>query len=88
LCHTYRFRGHHVGDINRPYRSTDEEQSWINERDPIGTLARWLSQEGIADGADLERIEQRIRMEIDAGLRVALNAPYPDPREVTTDVYA
>jgi pyruvate dehydrogenase E1 component alpha subunit len=88
LCHTYRFRGHHVGDINRPYRSTDEEQSWINERDPIGTLARWLSQEGMADGAALERIEEQVRMEIEAGVQAALEAPYPDPREVTTDVYA
>ena len=88
LCRTYRFRGHHVGDINRPYRTSDEEQGWIKERDPVATLTRWLSHQGMADGAALERIEQRVRAEIDAGLRLALDAPYPDPAEVTTDVYA
>ena len=28
LCRTYRFRGHHVGDIDRPYRSREEEEKW------------------------------------------------------------
>jgi acetoin:2,6-dichlorophenolindophenol oxidoreductase subunit alpha len=87
LCRTYRFRGHHVGDINRPYRTTDEERAWI-ERDPVRMLARWLSQEGVSDGAALERIEQEVRAEIEAGVRFAIDAPYPDPREVTSNVYA
>ena len=29
LCNTYRYHGHHVGDINREYyRSKQEEQHW------------------------------------------------------------
>ncbi len=33
---TYRYSGHHVGDINREYyRSKQEEQHWKTERDPI-----------------------------------------------------
>ena len=36
LCNTYRYHGHHVGDINREYyRSKQEEQTWKTERDPI-----------------------------------------------------
>src|ERR1700689_1324775 len=36
LCSTYRYRGHHVGDINREYyRSKKEEQRWLAESDPI-----------------------------------------------------
>ena len=36
LCNTYRFTGHHVGDISREYyRSKPEEQTWKTERDPI-----------------------------------------------------
>src|SRR5881628_137875 len=39
LCHTYRFRGHHVGDVNRDhYRTKQEEQRWVSERDPIAIL--------------------------------------------------
>jgi enoyl-CoA hydratase/carnithine racemase len=33
---TYRFHGHHVGDINRDYYRTKEEETfWKTERDPI-----------------------------------------------------
>ena len=36
FCNTYRFHGHHVGDVNREYyRSKQEEQIWKTERDPI-----------------------------------------------------
>ena len=41
LCNTYRYRGHHVGDINREYyRTKKEEQKWMAERDPIKILKR------------------------------------------------
>jgi TPP-dependent pyruvate/acetoin dehydrogenase alpha subunit len=38
---TYRYHGHHVGDINREYyRSKDEEADWKdNVRDPITAFA-------------------------------------------------
>ena len=41
LGNTYRYSGHHVGDINREYyRSKQEEQHWKTERDPIMQSAR------------------------------------------------
>jgi acetoin:2,6-dichlorophenolindophenol oxidoreductase subunit alpha len=88
LCHTYRFRGHHVGDINRFYRTGEEEAQWARERDPIRLLGAWLVQERIADGASLAQIEQEVRAEIAAGVQFALDAPYPEPGEVTQHVYA
>jgi pyruvate dehydrogenase E1 component alpha subunit len=43
-CHTYRYRGHHVGDINRGYyRTKEEEEEWSTTRDPIQRLADWLT---------------------------------------------
>ena len=43
LCHTYRYLGHHVGDINREYyRSKEEELEWKTQRDPLRMLAGWL----------------------------------------------
>jgi len=88
LCQTYRFRGHHVGDINRPYRPPEEEQAWSRERDPLKILARWLIEQRVTDAAGLERIEQDVRAEVAAGLKFALEAPYPSPNEVEQDVYA
>ncbi|MBN1889535.1 MAG: pyruvate dehydrogenase (acetyl-transferring) E1 component subunit alpha [Thermoflexales bacterium] len=89
LCHTYRYRGHHVGDVNRGfYRSREEEQSWMTERDPLKILARWLIEQQQATADVLERIEQDVRAEAEAAVQFALDAPYPDPSEVDKHVYA
>ena len=42
-CNTYRYHGHHVGDIARAYyRPKAEEQEWVTERDPITLHGEWL----------------------------------------------
>jgi pyruvate dehydrogenase E1 component alpha subunit len=88
VCHTYRFRGHHVGDINRShYRSAEEEEAWSRERDPIRLLGLFLIRQRLADAPTLEKIDQNVRAEIAAGVQFALEAPYPDPSEVTQNVY-
>jgi pyruvate dehydrogenase E1 component alpha subunit len=89
LCHTYRFRGHHVGDVNRAYyRSRDEEQAWATGRDPLIILRRKLIDEHMADDAVLDGIADEVRGEIARGLDFALRAPYPDASEVDRSVYA
>ncbi len=86
---TYRQRGHHVGDIDRTYyRSKDEERRWAEERDPLRALAQVLISDGTADAAAFDRIEEEVRTEISEGVKFALEAPYPSPAEVTEDVYA
>jgi acetoin:2,6-dichlorophenolindophenol oxidoreductase subunit alpha len=51
LANTYRYHGHHVGDVDRSYyRSKKEEELWRSEqRDPLALLAKWLLAEGVAD---------------------------------------
>lgn len=89
LCHTYRFLGHHVGDVNRAYyRNKDEEQRWRATRDPLQVLAAWMAAQRLAAPADLAQVESRVRAEVTSGLEFALNAPYPDPHEVDQHVYA
>jgi len=51
-------------------------------------LAGWLVEQGMADEATFEQIEQKVRAEVEAGEQFALNAPFPDPDEVEQDVYA
>jgi TPP-dependent pyruvate/acetoin dehydrogenase alpha subunit len=89
LCNTYRYHGHHVGDINREYyRSKQEEQTWKTERDPIANLAAWLMEQKLADATMLEAL----RAEIDSGMQKAVEfatkAPYPSPDKASEDVYA
>ncbi len=88
-ANTYRFHGHHVGDISREYyRPKQEEQLWKGERDPLKVMSAWLTSEGIADAASLEQIHAEVQKEIDAGAQFALTAPYPAPERVVEDVYA
>jgi acetoin:2,6-dichlorophenolindophenol oxidoreductase subunit alpha len=89
LCNTYRYTGHHVGDINREYyRSKQEELEWKTKRDPIKNLAGWLITEKLADAASLEAIEIEVRAEMKAAVEFAIAAPYPGVEEVEQDVYA
>ena len=89
LANTYRYPGHHVGDVDRSYyRSKAEEQLWRDERDPLAQLTSWLEEGQHADRDLLQRIEEEARAEIEQGLEFALEAPFPDPSEVTEDVFA
>lgn len=89
VCNTYRFLGHHVGDVNRDYyRSKDEENYWRTDRDPLKNLAAWLTATGLAETSIFGQIEQDIANEVTAAVEFALNAPFPNPEEVTEDVYA
>lgn len=89
LCNTYRYRGHHVGDIDRAYyRSKEEELDWMTNRDPLKILARWLIDQKLADQEIFEQIEAEVKDEIEAGAEFAIQAPYPDASEVDQHVYA
>jgi TPP-dependent pyruvate/acetoin dehydrogenase alpha subunit len=88
VCNTYRFHGHHVGDVDRAYyRTKEEETSWVGERDPLRILSEWLLADGRANREALERIEGEIAEEVEAAVAYALDAPYPDPAEVDQHVY-
>src|ERR1035438_72832 len=89
LCNTYRYHGHHVGDINREYyRSKQEEQTWKTERDPIANFGKWLVEQKIADGAALDQIQAELESEMKKAVDFAVSAPYPAVSEVDEDVYA
>ena len=89
ICNTYRYYGHHVGDIARSYyRSKEEEQRWMTQRDPLTLLSNWLIEQQQVNAPVFQQVEQRVRTEVEAGVQFALNAPYPEPNEVDQDVYA
>ena len=89
LCNTYRYRGHHVGDIKRDYyRAKEEEQEWMKTRDPILRLASSMIEQGQTTRAVLDRIDAELKTEMDAAVEFAIKAPYPTVDEVEQDVYA
>jgi pyruvate dehydrogenase E1 component alpha subunit len=89
VLNTYRFNGHHVGDIDRTYyRSKQEEQEWKEKRDPITVLGNWLAREKVASEKELAAIRDEIKADAEAAVRYALDAPYPPANEVDMHVYA
>jgi TPP-dependent pyruvate/acetoin dehydrogenase alpha subunit len=89
LCNTYRYHGHHVGDINREYyRSKQEEQTWKTQRDPVLNLRNWLIEQKLADAGTLDRWHSELESEMKKSMEFAIAAPYPGIDQVEQDVYA
>jgi TPP-dependent pyruvate/acetoin dehydrogenase alpha subunit len=88
LLNTYRYHGHHVGDINRTYyRSKQEEQHWKDTRDPIVNFGDWLVAEKLASSEELQTMQTDIKAEAKAAVEYALNAAYPAAEDVTKHVF-
>ena len=86
---TYRYHGHHVGDINREYyRSKDEERDWKDNRDPIVRFGAWLVDQQIATEDEIQAMQADIKADATAAVDYALNAKYPDAVEVDMHVFA
>lgn len=79
MCHTYRFFGHYTGDLNRAYRTKEEENFWKENRDPIKLLESQLR--------DFEKIREAVQKEVGDAIKFAFDAPYPEASEVTNHVY-
>jgi TPP-dependent pyruvate/acetoin dehydrogenase alpha subunit len=80
-AHTTRLRGHYEGDAE-PYRPEGQVLE-LQARDPL-TLARtaW------GDDERALAVERAAEEEMDAAVRTALAAPYPEPSAVLEDIYA
>ena len=89
LANTYRYKGHHVGDVSREYyRPKQEESDWMTYRDPIQMLGDLLLAEKIADKSKLDAIHAEAKTEIDAAVAFATKSPYPSVSQVQEDMYA
>lgn len=85
---TYRYHGHHVGDINREYyRSKQEEKDWLENRDPITRFGDWLAKEGIASADELDAVKAEVSADAKEAVAYALEAGYPDVSEVDQHVF-
>lgn len=84
--YTYRARGHYEPD-DQSYVDPTELQNW-KKKDPIEAEKRRLLEAGQLDDARLQEIQQRVKDTIAAAAAFASEAPFPDARELTTDLYA
>jgi len=82
---TYRYRGHSRTDTG-PYRPAGELEAWM-ERDPIKILADKMIAAGQLDQVELEELTQSVQREILSAVEWAQREPYPDPEELTRDIF-
>ena len=87
-CKTYRYHGHFTGDLDRFYRSREEEQDWQTNRDPIKLATSWLVDSEFATHSDLDLLTEQVRSEVERAMESAKSAEFPTIEEVTTDVFA
>ena len=88
LLNTYRYHGPHVGDINRAYyRSKEEETLWKETRDPITNFGNWLVEEKLASFDELQALQTDVKAEAKAAVDYALNAAYPAAEDVIKHVF-
>ena len=87
-CKTYRIKGHYVGDP-QVYRSEADVKSWqAEDKDPILRFKKQLIGKKILSKKEVEDLDDSIRKEIETAVRFAEGSPYPEPKDLLTDVYA
>ena len=75
------------GAMGLPYRTDDEVKQWIS-RDPIGRFRGWLLAKGLAQEAELVKIEKDTQAAVDASIEFARNSPEPDPERGVWNAHA
>ena len=85
-CKTYRWKGHHVGDPGRVYRSEKEFEEW-NECCPIKTFRERLIKERIFSEEELNLIEKDTKKMIKKAADFAIQSPYPNKKEAYEDLF-
>jgi pyruvate dehydrogenase E1 component, alpha subunit len=82
---TYRYKGHSMSDPAK-YRSKEEVEEY-KLKDPIETtVVKLKKQFGVTD-EDIEKINDRVKNEVDEAVKFADESPYPDDDEALKDVY-
>ena len=84
---TYRFHGHHVGDVKTPYRTQDEINEW-KKRDPIPNFRNLLVENKIVSLEELQKLELEVERSVEESVEFGKNSPLPSLEEVMEDVYA
>lgn len=84
---TYRYRGHSKSDRNR-YRTKEEIDDWMTNRDPITAFEAEMKEMGVIDDAGIEAIRADVQRTIEEGIEFAKQSPAPEVRDVAQFVYA
>ena len=80
---TWRWQGLFSGEFRPP----EEVKYWKEDHDPIKMARALIIDRTALHAADLDRIEEEVKAEIEQWITFAKNSPMPDPAKATADVY-
>lgn len=83
---TYRYKGHSMSDPAK-YR-TKEELEEYKAKDPIEQVRATILANKFASEEDLDKIDKKIKEEVEASVKFAEDSPFPSADEAFKDVYA
>lgn len=86
-CMTFRMRGHEEASGVK-YVPKELFDIW-GKKDPVSNFEQYLLQEQLITQADIDRIREEVRKEIEAGIAIGFASPaiIPDTAEEIADVY-
>jgi|YNPMSStandDraft_1061717.scaffolds.fasta_scaffold00477_18 pyruvate dehydrogenase E1 component alpha subunit len=84
-CKTFRMSGHSAHDAAE-YVPKELFEEWA-AKDPILRMESLMLERGWADRRDLDALYASLRQQIDEAIAWAENSPFPDPAELTANVY-
>lgn len=84
---TYRWRGHSRSDA-RKYRTREEEQDWIQNKDGIKKYKEKLLRDGVMTDKELQELEEKVKHELEKAIEFSEKSPEPSPDSLEEDVYA
>jgi acetoin:2,6-dichlorophenolindophenol oxidoreductase subunit alpha len=85
-CQTYRFYGHHEGD-KQGYRTQEEVEEYRRDHCVIKNFRARTTQQKLLTNTELAAIDTRVADAIESAVAYAADSPWPEPSDVTKDVY-
>jgi pyruvate dehydrogenase E1 component alpha subunit len=82
---TYRYKGHSMSDPAK-YRTKEEVEEY-RHRDSIESVRHTILTHNMATEEELNSIDERIKAQVLESVEFAESSPYPDARELYTEVY-
>lgn len=83
---TYRYHGHSMSDPGITYRTKDEVMNVRQTRDPIEICRQMILEKSWATEKELKAVEKEIRSRIDKEVEQIRNDPFPEPKELYTEI--
>ncbi len=84
---TYRYRGHGVSDRQYNSRLRDELTEWLENKDPIGILERYLTEKYKNIQPELKKLIDQAQRVVAASVEYAENSPVPTYEDLISNVY-